>query len=133
MNRLPDQSVRNVAAIEGRKSASRDRQTEREQAKRILETEFENIVTRAQRSVYWDKYKQFDQKHPYEPKPCRTLGCEGVALGLLDLQPDVASSILRYCLLKGDTHNYSHALCEKCFPKFVSSPSGKFLRETEDE
>jgi hypothetical protein len=129
MNRQSDQSV---AAIEARKSASRIRQTERQKAERTLEKEFKYRVTRKQKNEYWDKYKQFGQEHPYEHKPCRISGCEGVALNLLDLQTDVASIILRYCIATGDTNNDMHALCKKCFPKFVSCPSGKFLSETED-
>ena len=129
MNRQSDQSV---AAIEARKSASRIRQTERQKAERTLETEFKNRVTRKQKNEYWDKHKQLDQEHPYEHKACRISGCEGVALNLFDLQTDVASIILQYCMVAGDTNNDMHALCKKCFPKFVSCPSGKFLRETED-
>ena len=129
MNRQSDQSN---AAIEARKSASRIRQIERQKAERALETESKHRVTRKQKNDYWDKYKQFDQEHPYEHKPCRISGCEGVALNLFDLQTDVASTILQYCIMTGDTNNDMHALCKKCFPKFVSCPSGKFLRETED-
>jgi hypothetical protein len=129
MNRQSDQSV---AAIEARKFASRIRQTERQKAERTLETESKYRVTRKQKNEYSDKYKQFDQEHPYEHKPCRISGCEGVALNLLDLHPDVGGIIVRYCIAVGDTNNDMHALCKKCFPKFVSCPSGKFLRETED-
>jgi hypothetical protein len=130
MNRQSDQSV---VAIEARKSASRIRQTKRQKALCTLETESKYRVTRKQKNEYWDKYKQFDQEHPYEHKPCRISGCEGVALNLFDLQTDVASIIMRYCIVTGDTNNDMHALCKKCFPKFVSCPSGKFLREMEDE
>ena len=126
---MSDQSV---VVIEARKSASRIRQRERQKAERILETECKYRVTRKQKNEYWDKYKQFDDKHPYEHKACRISGCEGVALNLFDLETDVASIILKYCIATGDINNDMHALCRKCFPKFVSCRSGKFLREMED-